>query len=99
MEINDPCISIESICYWDVQAYGRCSILQLFREQMTEFYGKRGRSWHISAGRFLSSINYRTCTVIDKNQSPNIINAYLKSDNAVCYHNSQLLLALPDSLM
>ena len=27
MEINDPYISIESICYWDVQIYGRCSIL------------------------------------------------------------------------
>ena len=31
-----------------------------------------------------------------KNQNPNIRDAYLKSDNAGCYHNSQLLLALPD---
>ena len=30
-----------------------------------------------------------------KNQHPNITDAYLKSDNAGCYHNSQLLLALP----
>ena len=34
-----------------------------------------------------------------KNQNPNITDAYLnllKRDNAGCYHNSQLLLALPD---
>ena len=31
-----------------------------------------------------------------KNQNPNIRDAYLKSDNAGCYHNIQLLLALPD---
>ena len=31
-----------------------------------------------------------------KNQNPNITDVYLKSDNAGCYHNSQLLLALPD---
>ena len=31
-----------------------------------------------------------------KNQNPNITDAYLKSDNAGCYHNSQLILALPD---
>ena len=27
MEINDPYISIESICNWDLQIHGRCSIL------------------------------------------------------------------------
>lgn len=90
-----------------------------FREQMTDFYGKRGRSWHVSAVIFKTEEGFEvecyvhlfnSCTqnwfsvasIIEhvlsmiKNQSPNITNAYLKSDNAGCYHNSQLLLELPD---
>ena len=31
-----------------------------------------------------------------KTKYPNIDTAYLKSDNAGCYHNSQLLLSLPE---
>lgn len=90
-----------------------------FREQMTDFYGKRGRSWHVSAVIFKTEEEFEvecyvhlfnSCTqnwfsiasIIEhvlsmiKNQNPNITHAYLKSDNAGCYHNSQLLLALPD---
>ena len=89
-----------------------------FREQMTDFYGKRGRSWHVSAVIVKTEEGFEvecyvhlfnSCTqnwfsiasIIEhvlsmiKNQNPNITDAYLKSDNAGCYHNSQLLLALP----
>ncbi len=38
INLNDPYISIESFCYWDVQIYGRCSILHL----ETSLFSTRG---------------------------------------------------------
>lgn len=89
-----------------------------FREKMTDFYGKRGRNWHVSAvisktGQELEVECYvhvfDSCTqnwfavasmVEDvlsnvKKHDSNVNNVYIKSDNAGCYHCSQLMSALP----
>ena len=93
---------------------------QYYREQMSEFYGKRGRSWHVStvitrlqAGEkcevecFVHLFNtcnqnsFAVMSVIEhllhtiKLQYPTVKKAFLKSDNAGCYHNGPLLLSLP----
>ena len=96
----------------------------LFREQMTDFYGKKGSKLTcISSSHIVKTEEgfevecyvhlFKPCTqswfsiasIIEhvlsmiKNQNPNITDTYLnllKRDNAGCYHNSQLLLALPD---
>ncbi|KXJ05912.1 hypothetical protein AC249_AIPGENE28663 [Exaiptasia diaphana] len=88
-----------------------------FRENMCEFFGKRGRSWHVSAvvtkkdGKFevecfvhiLNSCtqdSYAIASIFDhlfrtiKAEYPSINKAYLRSDNAGCYHNGPLLLCL-----
>lgn len=92
---------------------------QRYRERMSEFFGKRGRSWHVSAvitkkeGKLESECFVHildTCTqnsfavasIIEhllkfiKQETPQIQNAYLRSDNAGCYHSGQLLLSLTD---
>ena len=88
-----------------------------FREQMSDFYGKRGRSWHVSC--VISKENgsyevecyvhiFNSCTqnwyavasVVEhvlstvKKVNPKVERVFVKSDNAGCYHNSQLLFAL-----
>ena len=91
-----------------------------YREQMSDFYGKRGRSWHVACvisktadgklevDTYVHLFNsctqnwYAVASIIEdiledvKTKYPNIDTAYLKSDNAGCYHNSQLLLSLPE---
>lgn len=92
----------------------------VFREKMSDFFGKRGRSWHVSAiitpasdGDFsveclvhlfdtckqdwfsVASILENTLQTI-KRENGNVKSAYLKSDNAGCYHNAELLSSLKD---
>ena len=90
-----------------------------YRENMCEFFGKRGRSWHVSAvitrnGGCLevecfvhifnscTQNNYAVASIYEhlfrtiKLEYPAITKAFLRSDNAGCYHNGPLLLCLPD---
>ena len=92
-----------------------------FREQMDDFFGKRGRSWHVTCvikggddsgdqsfevetfvhlldacvqdWFSVASIIEHTLRVI-KMEDPHITKVYLRSDNAGCYHNTELLLSL-----
>ena len=93
---------------------------QHYRGQMSEFFGKRGRSWHISAVITRSQEEgkcevecfvhlFNTCkqnsfavmSVIEhllntiKIEYPSINKAFLRSDNAGCYHSGPLILSLP----
>ena len=93
---------------------------QHYREQMSEFFGKRGRSWQISAvitrsqeeGRcevecFVHLFNtcklnsFAVMSVIEhllhtiKIEYPSINKAFLRSDNAGCYHGGPMILSLP----
>ncbi|KAK3709896.1 hypothetical protein QZH41_007508 [Actinostola sp. cb2023] len=90
-----------------------------YREQMSDFFGKRGKSWHISAVITKAAIEskyevecfvhiFENCTqnsfailsIIEdllhrvKEEYPAVTEAYLRSDNAGCYHNGPLLLSL-----
>ena len=92
---------------------------QRYREQMSDFYGKRGKSWHVSCVVCKSSENasynvetvvhvFDSCTqdwfsvasivehllITIKQEHPDVKAAYLKSDNAGCYHNASLILSL-----
>ena len=91
---------------------------QRYREQMSHFYGKRGKSWHVACVVFKIGENefnvetmvhiFDSCIqdwfsvasivehvpVIIKQEHPNVKMAYLKSDNAGCYHNASLILSL-----
>ena len=90
---------------------------QRYRERMSDFFGKRGRSWHVSAviTKRNGKLNvecfvhiFDTCTqnsfavasIVEhllntiKQESPQIKNAYFRSDNAGCYHSGSLLLSL-----
>ena len=92
-----------------------------YREQMSDFFGKRGRSWHISAVITRAAVEsnhevecfvhiFNNCTqnsfavlsIIEnllnkvKEEYPVVTTAYLRSDNAGCYHNGPLLLSLRD---
>ena len=87
---------------------------------MSDVYGKRGRSWHVSAvirhlqaeGKYevecfmhlLNTCNQNSFAVMSviehllhtiKLEYPLINHAFLRSDNAGCYHNGPLLLSLP----
>ena len=94
-----------------------------FREQMDDFFGKRGRSWHVTCvikggddsgdqrvqdlvetfvhlldvcvqdWFSVASIIEHTLRVV-KMEEPQITNVYVRSDNAGCYHNTELLLSL-----
>lgn len=92
----------------------------VFREKMSDFFGKRGKSWHVSAIITRSPAKdfdveclvhlFETCKqdcfavagILEdvlktvKKENPKIRRAYLKSDNAGCYHNAQLLLTIDD---
>ncbi|XP_078382539.1 uncharacterized protein LOC144665220 [Oculina patagonica] len=90
-----------------------------FRETQSEWFGKKGRSWHVSAaitktteGEFevrtfvhafdqcaqdwfsVGSIIENVLTQL-KTSQPGIKEAFLRSDNAGCYHCGPLMLAIP----
>ncbi|KXJ26973.1 hypothetical protein AC249_AIPGENE9994 [Exaiptasia diaphana] len=88
-----------------------------YRETMSDFFGKRGLSWHVSAVvtrskdkydvecfvhifNSCTQNNYAVASILDhlfkiiKTEYPLINKAYLRSDNAGCYHNSPLILYL-----
>lgn len=90
-----------------------------YRERMSDFFGKRGRSWHVSAviakrgGKYevecfvhifdvCTQDSFAVASIIEnllktiKKESPRIKAAFLRSDNAGCYHSGQLILSLPD---
>ena len=92
---------------------------QYYRERMAEFFGKRGRSWHVSAVithlqpdrryevecfvHLFNSCNQNSFAVMSviehllhtvKLEYPSINKAFLRSDNAGCYHKGPLLLSL-----
>ena len=96
--------------------------LQLrYREKQSEWYGKRGLSWHVSSvvsrdeeSRELRVTSYahlfNKCTqdwyavasIIEnllqflKNRNPLLCKVYLRSDEAGCYHNNNLIGAIKD---
>ncbi|KAL9974162.1 hypothetical protein ACROYT_G011171 [Oculina patagonica] len=90
-----------------------------YREQMSDFFGKRGKSWHISAvitretAKSKHSVecyvhifnnclqnSFAVLSIVEdllhkvKQEYPLVTKAYLRSDNAGCYHNGPLLLSL-----
>ena len=91
-----------------------------FRERMDDFYGKRGRSWHVTCSIKRASEDedrvevdtfvhiFDSCTQdwfsvasivehvlsVIKMEDPSITKFFLRSDNAGCYHNTELLLSL-----
>ncbi|KAK3730271.1 hypothetical protein QZH41_016443, partial [Actinostola sp. cb2023] len=89
---------------------------QKFRESQTDWFAKRGISWHISVvaikkdGKLLSqafvhvveNCNQDASVVVRiiehvlrtlKQENPDISKAYLRSDNAGCYHSAIMLSA------
>ena len=91
---------------------------QRYRERMSDFFGKKGRNWHVSAVITKSSEGFQvecyvhlfdSCvqgafavtSIVEsllhavRNDYQSIKKAYLRSDNAACYHNGPLLLSLP----
>ena len=92
-----------------------------YREKQSDWYGKRGMSWHISSvvSKELESDTvvvtsyvhlfdsctqdwYSVASIFEnllttiKSSSPNVKQAYLRSDEAGCYHNNMLVAALKD---
>ena len=91
-----------------------------YREKQSDWYRKRGLSWHITS--VVSSSQSRTTEVISyahlfdqctqdwyavtsileelfkllKVKNPELQRVYLRSDEAGCYHNSSLILAVRD---
>ena len=91
-----------------------------FRERMDDFYGKRGRTWHVTCSIKRASVDedrvevdtfvhiFDSCTQdwfsvasivehvlsVIKMKDPSITKFFLRSDNAGCYHNTELLLSL-----
>lgn len=93
-------------------------IPQRFRESQSDWFGKRGISWHISVVvrrisgclqsqtfvHILESSNQGSASVILiiehvlrtlKTENPEMHFAYLRQDNAGCYHSASTLLAVP----
>ena len=91
---------------------------QRYREQKSDFYGKRRISWHSACVVFKIGGNefnvetmvhifdscipdwFSIASIVEhvlvtiKQEHPNVKMAYLKSDNAGCYHNASLILSL-----
>ncbi len=113
---NLQCNSVLIIMDWAMK------FLQLkYREKQSDWYGKRGLSWHISSVVFRDNTTskikvmsfahlFNSCTqdwyavtsVLEdllyniRKQIPNISVAYLRSDEAGCYHNNFLIPAAKD---
>ena len=78
------------------------------REKQTEWYGKRGISWHISSLILKDGILvcnqywFAVCSIFEDllktihREYPHVKKVYLRSDEAGCYHNNMLLTALKD---
>ena len=92
-----------------------------YRERQSDWYGKRGLSWHISSvvtrdretqkTKVLSYAHlfdscsqdwYAVASILEnlfvdiKEKSPEVKKAFLRSDEAGCYHNSELIAAAKD---
>ena len=92
-----------------------------FREKQSEWFGKRGLSWHISSvitkkeqsneievttyAHLLDTCNqdwYAVLSILEnllvhlKSSSPSLSKVYLRSDEAGCYNNNNLIAALHD---
>ena len=113
---NLQCNSVLIIMDWAMK------FLQLkYREKQSDWYGKRGLSWHISSVVFQDNTTskikimsfahlFNSCTqdwyavtsVLKdllyniRKQIPNTSVAYLRSDEAGCYHNNFLIPAAKD---
>lgn len=89
-------------------------LLQKYRETQSDWFGKRGISWHISVvarkkgGKLQTQAfvhiiencnpdGYVVVLIIEhilrtlKNEYPELSNAYLRQDNAACYHSTVML--------
>ena len=107
--------------WWILPCYCRLGheVPSTERTCMCEFFGKRGRTWHVSAvitrsggclevECFVHIFNsytqnkYAVASIFEhlfrtiKLEYPTVTKAFLRSDNAGCYHNGPLLLCLPD---
>lgn len=91
-----------------------------YREKQSEWFGKRGLSWHVSSViskqasgsiqvqsyvHLIDSCTQEWFSVVSilesilrsvRNENPKITNAYLRSDEAGCYHNNMLIAACHD---
>ena len=92
-----------------------------YREKQSDWYGKRGMSWHVSSVVTKDTDNqtvkvtsyvhlfdpcsqdwFAVASIIEdllgqiKTDMPNIKNARIRSDEAGCYHNSELIAAISD---
>ena len=92
---------------------------QKYREKQSEWFGKRGLSWHVSSAAFktgpkeeptvttyahlFDSSNqdwFAVASILEnvlqllKKEYPSITKAYLRSDEAGCYHNNFLICSI-----
>jgi hypothetical protein len=92
-----------------------------YREKQSDWYGKRGMSWHVSSVIAKDTDNetvkvtsyvhlfdpcsqdwFAVASIIEdllnkmKTDMPNIKNVRIRSDEAGCYHNSELIAAISD---
>lgn len=89
---------------------------QKYRESQSEWFGKRGISWHISVVAWKKNGNFQSQTLVHivenctqdssvvvrivehvlstlKEEHPQISSAFLRQDNAGCYHSSIMIAA------
>ena len=79
-----------------------------YRQKQSEWFGKRGISWHVSCLEIATYVHlidnceqdwYAVCAILTnlietiKGTQPHITKAYLRSDGAGCYHNNNLIAA------
>lgn len=84
---------------------------QRYCESQTDWFGKRGISWHISVVfchvlgelqsqgfiHIVQSCNQGSAAVVTIMQHPNITKAFFCQDNAGCYHTAPTLHACPST--